>query len=43
MEDYQRHRGLNLKLLKSVEVKEIVIGVTQEETVLEIHQWMIEN
>ena len=40
VEDYQKHRGLNRKLLKSVEVKEIVIG---DEVVLEIHQWMIDN
>ena len=43
VEDYQKHRGLNRKLLNSVEVKEIVIGVTPDEVVLEIHQWMIDN
>ena len=43
VEDYQKHRGLNRKLLKSVEVKEIVIGVTSDEVVSEIHQWMSDN
>ena len=38
---YQQSRGLSRKMLKSVEVREIVIGVTPIDSVLETKEWML--
>ena len=39
----QRDRGLSFQMLKDVEVKEIIAGVSSQEEILEIKLWMQEQ
>ena len=43
MEDlrfYQENRGLNLEMLKQIEVRELVCGVSSTEEILDVTQWI---
>ena len=40
---FERGRGLSLKMIQEVEVKEIVIGETNPEQIREIVEWFLEN
>ena len=40
---YQANRGLNLDMLKQVEVRELVCGVSSREEILEVGEWIRER
>ena len=40
LEFYQKNRGLNLEMLKQIEVKELVCGVSSREEIAEVAEWI---
>ncbi len=40
LEKYQRIRGLNMKMLERIEVRELVCGVSSIEEILEVRRWV---
>jgi len=42
LEKYQRIRGLNMKMLERIEVRELVCGVSSAEEILEVRKWVEE-
>lgn len=42
LQDYQLHRGLSLEMMEKVEVKELVCGVSSEEEIKIVRDWILE-
>ena len=43
LKNYREQRGLSYDMLDSIEVREIVTGVSSKEEILEIHDWVTSN
>ena len=42
LEKYQANRGLNLSMLNEIEVRELVCGVSSEDEISEVREWIKE-
>ena len=42
LEKYQANRGLNLSMLNEIEVRELVCGVSSEDEISEVRNWIKE-